>query len=171
LILANASAKYLAADDYPIGMPPTVAEALLAQLDQLWGTEALVEMTVPSRAGDARFRRWYARFQRTIASPRAFQAFVRASFELDARPMLPLVQVPTLILHRRDFPFTPTEHGRYLAEHIPGAKLIELPGIEGSLRACASRDGLPLRGATAGAARRHSVADPPPCTPARRVCG
>jgi pimeloyl-ACP methyl ester carboxylesterase len=69
LILANATARYLAADDYPIGVPAEVAKAVLAQLDQLWGTETMVTMQAPSRAGDQRFRRWLARFQRTTASP------------------------------------------------------------------------------------------------------
>jgi class 3 adenylate cyclase/pimeloyl-ACP methyl ester carboxylesterase len=133
LILANATARYLAADDYPIGVPAEVAEAILAQLDQLWGTEAMVTMQAPSRAGDQRFRRWLARFQRTTASPRAIQAFLRASFEMDACSILPLIQAPTLVLHRRDCQLVPVAHGRYLAERIPGATLIELPGTELSL--------------------------------------
>jgi pimeloyl-ACP methyl ester carboxylesterase len=133
LVLANATAKYLAADDYPIGVPTEVAEAVLDQIDQLWGTEAIVTMQAPSRAGDARFRRWLARFQRTSASPRVVQAFQRASFQMDARSILPLVQAPTLLLHRRDCQLVPIAHGRYLAEHIPGATLVELPGTELSL--------------------------------------
>jgi class 3 adenylate cyclase len=133
LILAHASARYLAADDYPIGIPVEVADAILAQVDQLWGTQALAEMTVPSRAPDERFMRWFSKAQRTVASPKAVQSFLRAAYEMDARPILPLIQAPTLILHRRDFPLVPIEHGRYLAEHIPGAKLIELPGVENSL--------------------------------------
>jgi class 3 adenylate cyclase len=132
LILANASAKYTAADDYPIGVPPDVAEALVAQLDQLWGTEAMV-LQVPSRAGDERFRRWIAKAQRTVGSPRVVQAYMRAMFEVDARPILPLIHAPTLVLHRSNVQFIPVQHGRYLAEHIPGAKLIELPGVEGPL--------------------------------------
>jgi hypothetical protein len=59
LILANATARYQAADDYPIGVPAEVAEAILTQLDQLWGTEAMVTMQAPSRAGDQRFRGMY----------------------------------------------------------------------------------------------------------------
>ena len=90
-------------------------------------------MTVPSRARDERFMRWFSKAQRTVASPKAVQSFLRAAYEMDARPILPLIQAPTLILHRRDFPLVPIEHGRYLAEHIPGAKLIELPGVENSL--------------------------------------
>jgi class 3 adenylate cyclase len=132
LILANASAKYTAADDYPIGVPPDVAEALVAQLDQLWGTEAMV-LQVPSRADDERFRRWIAKAQRTVGSPRVVQAYMRAMFEVDARPILPLIHAPTLVLHRSNVQFIPVQHGRYLAEHIPGAKLIELPGVEGPL--------------------------------------
>jgi class 3 adenylate cyclase len=130
LILANATARYLADDDYPIGVPVEVAEAVLAQVDQLWGTEAMVTMQAPSRAGDARFRRWLARFQRTNASPRAVLAFLRASFEMDASSILPLIQAPTLILHRRDCQLVPVTHGRYLAERIPGARMVELPGTE-----------------------------------------
>jgi len=130
LILANATARYLATDDYPIGVPVEVAEAVLAQVDQLWGTEAMVTMQAPSRAGDERFRRWLARFQRTNASPRAVLAFLRAAFEMDASSILPLIQAPTLILHRRDCQLVPITHGRYLAERIPGARMVELPGTE-----------------------------------------
>jgi class 3 adenylate cyclase len=132
LILANASAKYTASDDYPIGVPAEVAEAIVAQLDQLWGTEAMA-LQVPSRANDERFRRWIAKAQRTVGSPRVVQAYMRAMFEVDARPILPLIHAPTLILHRTNVEFIPIQHGRYLAEHIPGAKLIELPGVEGPL--------------------------------------
>jgi class 3 adenylate cyclase len=133
LILVNAAAKFLATDDYPIGVRPEVAEALLAQFDQLWGTEAMAAMFAPSRAGDQRFCRWFARYQRAIASPRAVQAFLRANLEMDARPILPLIQAPTLVLHRHDYRFIPIANGRYLAEHIPRAKLIELAGTEQSL--------------------------------------
>jgi class 3 adenylate cyclase len=132
LILANASAKYTAADDYPIGVPPDVAEALVAQLDQLWGTEAMV-LQVPSRADDERFRRWFAKLMRGTASPRAAQAFLRAALEIDARPFLPLIQAPTLLLHRTGIPNVPLEHGRFLAEHIAGAKLVELAGSDFAL--------------------------------------
>jgi class 3 adenylate cyclase len=133
LILVNAAAKFQADDDYPIGVPAAVAEALLAQFDQLWGTEAMAAMFAPSRAGDQRFCRWFARFQRAIASPRVVQAFLRANLEMDARPILPLIQAPTLVLHRRDYQFIPLANGRYLAEHIPGARLVELAGTEQSL--------------------------------------
>jgi class 3 adenylate cyclase len=133
LILVHTTAKYVASHDYPIGVPPEVAEALLAQFDQLWGTEAMAAMLVPSRAGDPRFRRWLAKVQRTSVSPRAAQPYVRAMLEVDVRAILPLVQAPTLILHRRDVQVLSVEQGRYLAEHIHGARLVELPGADGTL--------------------------------------
>ena len=133
LILVHTSAKGVASPDYPIGVPPEAAEALLAQFDQLWGTEAMAAMLVPSRAEDARFRRWFAKAQRTSLNPRAAQPYLRAMMDVDVRSILPLVQAPTLILHRRDVQSFSVEQGRYLAEHIPQAKLVELPGADATL--------------------------------------
>jgi class 3 adenylate cyclase len=133
LILFNTTAKFLAADDYPIGIPREAAEALLDQVDQLWGTDAMAQLSVPSRANDQRFRRWYAKFVRSAISPRAAQAFVRAMMEIDARPFLPLIHAPTLVLHRTGVALVPIAHGRYVVEHIPGAKLVELPGSDWAL--------------------------------------
>jgi class 3 adenylate cyclase len=133
LILFNTTARVLAADDYSIGMPREVAEVLLGQLDQLWGTEEMAQFVAPSRADDERFRRWIAKAARSAASPRAARAFLGVMFEIDARPLLPLIHAPTLVLHRTGYPILPIEHGRYLAEHIPDAKLIELPGADATL--------------------------------------
>ncbi|HEV8424116.1 MAG TPA: adenylate/guanylate cyclase domain-containing protein [Actinomycetes bacterium] len=133
LIVGNATARYVAADDYPIGIPPEQAEAIISRVEDTWGTGDRIADGIPSRAGDERFRRWMARIQRSIASPRTVHTFLRALFRVDVRPLLPLIQAPTLVLHRRDFPMLPIEHGRYLAEHIPGARLVELPGSDGPL--------------------------------------
>jgi class 3 adenylate cyclase len=128
LILVDATARYLMAGDYPIGFPPQVVEAMTARAEELWGTEAFARIYAPSRAGDERFLRWSARFERAIASPRVVRDHLRAMLEVDVRPILPLIQAPTLVLHHRDFRLLPVAHGRYLAEHIPGARLVELPG-------------------------------------------
>jgi class 3 adenylate cyclase len=133
LVLANTAAKFVAADDYPIGIPAEVGEALLAQFDQGWGTDVLLAGLVPSRAGDERFRHWFARTQRAMASPRAAQPLLRTMLAVDIRTVLPLIQAPTLILHRRDLPFLSIENARYLVEHIPDAKLVELPGADAPL--------------------------------------
>ena len=133
LVLGNASAKYVAADDYPIGIPPEQAEAIISRVEDTWGTAEPITTAIPSRADDERFRRWVARMQRSMASPRTVHVVLRALFQVDVRPLLPLVQAPTLVLHRRDFPLLPIEHGRYLAEHLPNATFVELPGADGPL--------------------------------------
>jgi class 3 adenylate cyclase len=130
LVLVHTSAKFVAASDYPIGIAPEDVEALVVRFDQLWGSDTLAAMLAPSRAGDARFLRWFAKWQRASVSPKAAQAFLRAMAQVDVRPVLPLVQAPTLILHRRGFELVPVQHARYLAEHITGAKLVELPGSD-----------------------------------------
>jgi class 3 adenylate cyclase len=134
LVLVNTMAKYVAADDYPIGVPAEAAETMVASISGSWGTETLAAMQAPSRANDDRLRRWFAKLMRSMASPRAANALLRAAIEIDARPILPLISAPTLVLHRRDYPFVPIQLGRYLAEHIPGAKLVELPGADASLQ-------------------------------------
>jgi class 3 adenylate cyclase len=128
LILADATARYLVADDYPIGFQPEAVEAMIARAEELWGTEAMAGINAPSRADDARFLRWSARLERAIASPGMVRAHLRALLEVDVRPILRLVQAPTLVLAHREFQPLPVEHGHYLAEHIPGARLVELPG-------------------------------------------
>jgi class 3 adenylate cyclase len=133
LILANTAAKFVADDDYPIGFSAEVGEAILAQFDQGWGTDALLAVLLPSRAGDERFRQWYMKMQRAMASPKAAQSFLRTMLEADVRTVLPLVHAPTLILHRRDVQLLPIGHARYLAEHIPEARLVELPGADAPL--------------------------------------
>ena len=133
LVLGNASARYLADDDYPIGFDPEYAETLISGVEESWGTGSRLAQGIPSRAGDERFRRWMAKVQRSIASPRTVHVFLRSMFEVDVRSLLPLVQAPTLVLHRRDFRLLPIEHGRYLAEHIPDARLVVLPGADGPL--------------------------------------
>jgi class 3 adenylate cyclase len=130
LVLVNTSARFVAASDYPIGFAAKAVEGLVAQFDQLWGSDAMAARLVPSRAGDVRFLRWFAKWQHASVSPRGAQAFLRAMAEVDVRRVLPLVQTPTLILHRRGFDLVPIAHGRYLAEHIAGARLIELPGSD-----------------------------------------
>jgi hypothetical protein len=90
-------------------------------------------MWAASRAGDQRFRRWSTKYQRAMASPRTIQAFTSVILELDSRPILPLVQAPTLVLAKQGFQIIPIEQARYLAEHVPQAKLVELPGTDALL--------------------------------------
>jgi class 3 adenylate cyclase len=133
LILANSGARYVADDDYPIGVPVETAEQLNATMADRWGSDQHVLLQVPSRAGDERFREWYGKKTRSIAGPAAAAAYFRAMFTADARSLLPAIHVPTLVLHRTDYRFIPIEIGRYAADHIEGATFVELPGSDGPL--------------------------------------
>jgi class 3 adenylate cyclase len=93
-----------------------------------WGTGITAEIFEPTRASDAEFRRSLARWERLSASPAAAVAIMDMNREIDVRPVLPAVRVPTLVLHHRDDPRIRVEAGRYIAAHIPGAKYVELPG-------------------------------------------
>ena len=97
-----------------------------------WGSEAYARQAMPryaeSVANDERFIRWWARLSRLGASPGSRIALSRMNAEIDVRHVLPSIRVPTLVLHRRSDQVIPLQDGRYLAEHIPGAKFVELPG-------------------------------------------
>jgi class 3 adenylate cyclase/pimeloyl-ACP methyl ester carboxylesterase len=133
LILVNTAAKYLADDDYPFGVSPEAAQQLERTMAEGWGSDRHVLAQVPSRADDDRFRQWYAKKTRVIAGPAAAAAYYRAAITADARALLPAIHVPTLILHRTGYRFVGVEHGRYIAEHVDSAKLVELPGSDGPL--------------------------------------
>ena len=89
----------------------------------------IAPMLFPSRADDPEFRQWVAKVTRAIATPRSAVSQFRYIIEsLDARGALPLIQVPTLVLRTKDNRFYSIEEGRFLADHIAGAKFVQLPG-------------------------------------------
>jgi class 3 adenylate cyclase len=129
LILENTTARHLKADDYPIGVGPEAVDALVEMYRSRWGTPDLGPIFYPSRADDPEFGQWSAKFMRAIATPRSAAAQVRYVIEsMDAREALPLIQVPTVVLHTKGNLGFSIEEGHYLADHIDGAKFVELPG-------------------------------------------
>ena len=133
LILFTTSARFLAADDYPWGLPEDALEDAAKVLTEIWATEAMVDFAVPSMAGDQAFRRWFAKTCRAALSPGDAARYFRLTQRMDVRQVLPSVRAPTLVIHRKDFRWIPVEQGRYLAEHIPGAKFVEVPGEDGTI--------------------------------------
>jgi class 3 adenylate cyclase len=94
-----------------------------------WGQdEDLLRFWAPSAAEDSEAREWFARHSRLAASPGSAEALFRAVRDVDIRDLLAAVHVPTLVIHRRGDTLVPVESSRYMAERIPGAKLVELPG-------------------------------------------
>jgi class 3 adenylate cyclase len=133
LILHSSFASYVQDDECPWGAPPEFLEQLPEFMAGVWGTGAALDVIAPSRKGDDRLREWLARGERLAMSPtRAGHSF-RALVMQDARDVLGALRVPTLVLHRRDDAYIRVEAGRYLADHIDGAKYVELPGIDNEL--------------------------------------
>ena len=128
LVLVNTFARLLRDADYGCGYPADRVPKFLTGMEELWGTGGSVSFVAPSVAHDERFRRWYGRYERLAMGPGAFAAMYATMFETDVRHVLPAIRVPTLILHRSGDRHIRVGHGRYLAEHIPAAKYVELPG-------------------------------------------
>jgi class 3 adenylate cyclase len=125
LVLINGFARFSRADDYAAGIPTPAASAALDQLTETWGTGTMAAALGPSVASSPGMTEWYGRLERFSASPGTALARMRAILQLDVREVLPLVTVPTLVIQNRDDVYVRAGHGRYLAEHIPGARLLE----------------------------------------------
>jgi class 3 adenylate cyclase len=128
LILFNTAARYLEADDYPIGVSPDTTDTLVEMIAEGWGTPELTRLANPSMAGDAEWVHLTSKAIRSSATPRTAAAQYNYILRNDVRQALPLIHAPTLVLHVRENALVPIAHGRYLAEHISGATFVELPG-------------------------------------------
>jgi class 3 adenylate cyclase len=132
LILYGAYAKRSWAPDYPFGWKDEQWERVLANMEQNWGTaqEISVSMRAPSLMGKPHAAEQVASYFRASGSPGAAVAIMKMNREIDVRNVLPAIRTPTLILHRASDRVSEIGHARYMAEHIPDAKLVELPGID-----------------------------------------
>lgn len=128
LILANCSARYVTGDGYPTGLTEEQAGALVGFLEAHWGTpEAAAFVTDHPTAAHVR---WASKAERLTCSPREAAAYLAAVVRTDVRDVLPLVSVPTLVVHGTETKWIPLDHGRYLAEHIHGSRFVTVPGAE-----------------------------------------
>jgi pimeloyl-ACP methyl ester carboxylesterase len=108
----------------------TSDEKTLAQFYELWGSGQLLSRFAPSAGSDPRLRRWMARWERFGASPGAARGILRMAADSNVKELLPKLRAPTLVLHRTGDRVIPVESGRKLAESIPHARYVELPGID-----------------------------------------
>jgi pimeloyl-ACP methyl ester carboxylesterase len=129
LVLQGSFARIAQAPDHQFGFPPEPMAAFIPEFEQRWGTgEVLANYYFPSAADEPGMRERFARWERNGASPGAMVAVLEMIGAIDVRPILPTISVPTLVVHCAGDLAVPVEHGRHLAEHIPGARYIELPG-------------------------------------------
>jgi pimeloyl-ACP methyl ester carboxylesterase len=128
LILINSYATLSRSDDYEAGMTPVEFERLAEDIEHAWGSGRFLRATMPDDPVDDAQLRALARVERQSMSPSTIGAHLRRVYAIDARAILPTISAPTLVLHTVENKLIPIEHGRYLAQHIPNARLVELPG-------------------------------------------
>ncbi len=127
LVLVNAYARIVEDHDHPVGYPSQVVEHFVEDLTEPGADESDdLPLMAPSLASDAAFASWWNRSSHRGASPAASRGVWRVATGTDLRAVLPLIAVPTLVVHSTRNAFVPVGHGRYLAEHIPGAQFVEV---------------------------------------------
>ncbi|MFN8532479.1 MAG: alpha/beta fold hydrolase [Dehalococcoidia bacterium] len=128
LVLYGSFARLFPGLGYPAGVDPTLFTALLDIVRVEWGlgSRALADAFIPE--ADLEQLAWFAAYQRVGTSPQAMVAFATAAGQADLRPLLPLVTMPVLVLHRREDPIVPFALGEYLAGNLPQATLRDFPG-------------------------------------------
>ena len=102
----------------------------LGYVDEAWGSGGSVAMFAPSRADDPAFKAWWGKNERLGASPAAVAAYMRMNRQIDISDIVSTIRVPTLVIHRTGDKAINVEGGRFLGEHIPGARYLELPGVD-----------------------------------------
>jgi class 3 adenylate cyclase/pimeloyl-ACP methyl ester carboxylesterase len=133
LVVVNAYARALWDVDYPVGLPATVVDEALETSIALAAPEPehdWVFVAAPSAAHDPQFRQWWEQTGRRGASPATARALLRVALDSDVRATLPVIQVPTLVAHLQDEPVIRVAVGRYVADHVRGAKWVEIPGAD-----------------------------------------
>jgi pimeloyl-ACP methyl ester carboxylesterase/class 3 adenylate cyclase len=129
LVLYGCYAKQSWAPDYPWGRKPEDYFATWnTELEKNWGGPFQLDQAAPSVADDEEAKSWFGAYLRHSASPGAALALSNWNFDVDVRGILPSIQTPTLVLHRSGDRWNSVADAQYLADHIPGAKLVILPG-------------------------------------------
>jgi class 3 adenylate cyclase len=133
LVLVNTYAALAWSDDYPDGVKPGDYDNLVAYIESIWGTGSFLRALEPGVEADEARQRHLARVERQSMAPSTVGAIFRQQYATDVRAILPVISTPTLVIHVTENRFVPVAHGRYVAQHIPDARLAELPGGDHSM--------------------------------------
>jgi pimeloyl-ACP methyl ester carboxylesterase/DNA-binding winged helix-turn-helix (wHTH) protein len=128
LVMIGTYAKRIRDAEYPWGPTQEEREHFFDVMREHWGGPVGIDERAPSVADDQKFRDWWATYLRMGASPGAAVALTQMNAEIDVRNVLPSIRVPSLVIHRREDQCLKVEEGRFVAERIPGARFVELPG-------------------------------------------
>src|SRR6185436_1621876 len=133
LVLYGAMGRTTEAPDYPWASPADALRESAAEfIAPYWGRDAevMVELFAPSLVGTPGVAEFNARLERSAASPAMVQQVFEMYLDIDVRAILPTIRVPTLVLHRRGDRVVNRRAGRELASQVPGARYVELEGID-----------------------------------------
>ena len=130
LVIVDGFARFTAAPGYEIGASEDDKEAALATIEAGHGKALMIDFFAPSVVSDTRLRDLFGRYERQSASPGSAAAMVRLLYETDVRDVLPTIRVPTLVMHHAGATHLRPAFGRYIADHVPGARFLELPGSD-----------------------------------------
>ncbi len=130
LVLVDGYARVTGTDDYFPELPRVMTEEAVEAIRSAWGRGGMLRAFAPAEYRDPALVRSFALYERLAASPAAAFAIGRVLYESDVRHVLPAIRVPTLVISHAASARTPPAVSRYLAEHIPGARHLELPGSE-----------------------------------------
>jgi class 3 adenylate cyclase len=130
LVLINTFAASASSDDYEAGVPAETLERFVDHTERSWGTGRFLRALNPDVPIEAAQERDLARLERQYLPPATLGALMRQTIATDIRAILPVISAPTLVLHTVENRILPVAHGRYLAAHIPNARLVELPGAD-----------------------------------------
>jgi class 3 adenylate cyclase/pimeloyl-ACP methyl ester carboxylesterase len=128
LVLINAFARFMRGPETPFGAPPEVIDRFVELYRAESGREGMGAFAAPSRQGEPAFRRWYARSQRLGGGPGVVAAMYDVFIHTDISGIVSAIQAPTLGLHRERDRYVHAGHAHFLAERVPDARLVTLPG-------------------------------------------
>jgi class 3 adenylate cyclase len=131
LILFNGAARFITAPDHPWGLTESEFDRANATLVEVYGTEVYASLTHPG--ADREFARWVAKAARLSMRPREYVAYMKALKAVDLRPLLSSIRVPTLVMHRQNPSYVTVAQGQDLAERIPGARFVVVPGSDSDI--------------------------------------
>jgi class 3 adenylate cyclase len=133
LVLVNTYAALAWSEDYPAGVAAGDYDHLVRYIEQVWGTGQFLRALEPGVDADESRQKLLARVERQSMAPGTVGAIFRQQYATDVRAILPVISAPTLVIHVTENGFVPVAYGRYVAQHVAGARLVELPGRDHSM--------------------------------------
>ena len=130
LVMGSASGGGVRNEDGVPGVDPAFADEMAAAIATQWGEAAMLGVFAPSAVDDPRFVAFWRRYERSSATPNAAAALFRSILEIDIRGVLPSVHAPVLVIQRRDALIVSAAGSRWLTDHLPDGRYLELPGAD-----------------------------------------